>query len=462
MIRSRVHRESVALSAIFLCSYPRCSRRISRLNDDVLLVLIQMLRDDSLRTLKSFSQTCKYLRALAVPVLFSRCRTGIRTPDNEQWRVPRAVFPFIRHVTLHCLCPDADAVQHGRPQWATNVWLCGVLDPPPFFKDGLMHMPHWSSITIKKNMCHRHGVPWTALHAILSVPALRKLRVHGILFAPRRLTPSELFSPASIAPLTSFTYTFGNLLSFDDLPAPSELEALSAVLEAVCGTLEYLELTAASAPLDTLERLRWPRLHTLKIPGRRPQPQLRSYASLFSNMPHLRVLGLELHVKEPLVGLAVPSPSSSPSFPWPELEHLFLPLPLPEDDPMYSQLPSSLHTLSVLCYPHYAQRDEYHVGSCDIKPPRPTSQALETILGQCLASARLTRLEIEYAVPRRPGEDLLGLVVNACPLLEELKLFRYRPDLEPDDPIGASTRAWKPPHELAVRPPPPLSDLSQC
>ncbi|KAH9937865.1 uncharacterized protein BXZ73DRAFT_100078 [Epithele typhae] len=307
-------------------------------------------------------------------------------------------------------------------------------------------MPHWSSITIKKNMCHRHGVPWTALQTILSVPALRRLRVHEILFAPHRLTPSEFFSPASIAPLTSFTYTLGNVLASKNLPAPSELEALSAVLEAVCGTLEYLELTAASAPLDTLERLRWPRLRTLKLSGCRPQPQLRSYDSLFSNMPHLRFLALKIHVKEP----PVPPASAPEEFPWPELEHLFLPLPLPENDPMYSRLPSSLHTLSLLSYPHYAQRHDSHVGHCDITPPRPTFEALETILRRCLTSAQLTRLEIEYAVPSRPGEDLLGLVVNACPLLEELKLLRYRPDLEPDDPCRGPIRAWKPPHELAA------------
>ncbi|KAH9942452.1 uncharacterized protein BXZ73DRAFT_97861 [Epithele typhae] len=414
---------------------------LHRLNDDVLLVLIHILHTHLFCALMSLSWTCKRLRALSASALFSRSHTKLRTPDERAWMVPPTLFSLVRQARYFAFGDE--------PQWATNPWLCGVLDPPPFFTDSLERMPRWSSITIQQYAFSKHGVPWGTLQTVLSAPALRKLTVYKFLFAPRKLVPSEMFILANVSPLTSFTYIFGTLHTFDDPPAPTEIEALSSFLEAVCGTLETLELTAGSGPLDILERSQWPRLHTLKLSGRNRQPQLRSYASLFATMPRLRVLALELHVKGPPVGLSVP-PVSSSSFPWPELEHLFLPIPLPEDDEMYSQLPLSLQTLSLLSYPHFAQRHQYHVKTWDIKPPRPAFRVLQSILQRCLASTHLTRLEIEYAVERRPREDLLRFVVDTCPHLQELKLLRYRPDFLPDEPRynRGSYRTWKSPQSL--------------
>ncbi|KAH9918940.1 uncharacterized protein BXZ73DRAFT_52741, partial [Epithele typhae] len=437
-------------------------------NNDIIYELIDLVSRQSLDDLKSLSLSCKRLRALCLSALFSRCEASFPDLNEARWIVPPTLIPYVRQLTLTCMCPDVDCVhkfRRPRPRCTTFPWLCGVLEPPPFFKTTLARMSNLSSVTLTMPWAARHGVSWSALQVILSAPTLRELSVIALTFSPIKVSPSNIFEcPRRLAPLTSFKY----LLCWHPdnhypLP-PHETEALSVLLQAVCGTLTSLELNAASAPLDTMEHLLWPRLHTLKLSGNRRDPQYKPYTTLFRNMPGLRELVLELHLKRtPRVGLAVPRELSPRPlvFPWPQMEHLYLPLPLPSSDDMYRQLPTSLRTLSLLQYPHYAQRHQECVRVNSIAPERPSAARVVRILQRCAVAAQLTRLEIEYIVELKPAVDPLHFVVHACPLLEELKLLRYRiqppqdlelirgrPDLE--EQFGSS-RKWKQPHELAVR-----------
>ncbi|KAH9918938.1 uncharacterized protein BXZ73DRAFT_13542, partial [Epithele typhae] len=210
----------------------------------------------------------------------------------------------------------------------TNPRLCGVLKPPPHFTHVLSRMPNLYSVTTSMPWVGQHGVPWLALKVVLSAPSLRELCVHSAAFSLGRLTPTEAFEFTTIAPLKSFKYALNRYPLYKDHPAPLEVEVLSVLLKAVCETLETLELTVASAPLDVLKRLRWPNL--LKLSGRPKEPLTESYASQFANMSKLRTLNLQLHLKDDRVGLTVASTIPQSEFPWPDLEELYLPLPLTE------------------------------------------------------------------------------------------------------------------------------------
>lgn len=152
---------------------------------------------------------------------------------------------FCSTLRLRDICPDQRFGKGlKKPLFYTdNHLLCGAF-PADALADRLRELPRLRSLTIHKTNAVVHGLPWSTLSAILSVPHLRELKVVTIHFCPV-LRPEEQLNVDSLSPLTSFQYGFAFPAKSEAFPA--ETAALAAVLGKLCGTLETLALPTEPA-----------------------------------------------------------------------------------------------------------------------------------------------------------------------------------------------------------------------
>ncbi|OJT09985.1 hypothetical protein TRAPUB_13531 [Trametes pubescens] len=168
----------------------------------------------------------------------------------------------------------------------------------------------------------------------------------------------------------------------------------------------------------------WPNLRELRLRGEHRtvgDPPL-PIVTMFAHMPRLRILELKLAhpVGAPLqpiwpIGYRI-------AFPWPELQDLTLSYPI-EDDQIYVNLPATLRTLTLQCFPH--RTTKYHHVRGDGGLPRPLrSSDVLRILRHCHLPL-LRGLELEYR--EDDGDDeLLRHLGAAFPALGQLKVRRFR------------------------------------
>ncbi|EJF56091.1 hypothetical protein DICSQDRAFT_15463, partial [Dichomitus squalens LYAD-421 SS1] len=182
-------------------------------------------------------------------------------------------------------------------------------------------------------------------------------------------------------------------------PFHSEEEMLCRVLERLRHSVEMLALSSEPAPIQTMAQWRWPKLRELKLTGERWAEPLTPVVSLFAKMPHLRKLALELTLVRGQLSQVPPlwPRGYIGAFPWPNLTHLSLSHPHPEDE-LFTNLPSALRSLSLCCHPHKWQK--LLLGGSGTVHHRYKYVVLDSskmliILSRC-RTPQLTHLELEY------------------------------------------------------------------
>ncbi|KAI0329994.1 hypothetical protein GY45DRAFT_1324234 [Cubamyces sp. BRFM 1775] len=392
---------------------------LQRLNNDVFLQIMEELRPGG--NLHGLSATCRAIRELCKPVLFQRCELFSYVEFKHKF-LPEEIWPFISSLTLRDHCPDLTA---GRPAnyyrmkllYAAHPLLCGIYDPS-LLDHALRNMPRLRTVKIVQIFpTEHHGLPWSTVQTILSIPHLQRF-IFGFHQLVPTLLADEVLRLDSPAPLKVFRYMLPDTHKYPR-KHDSEVAALAVIFEGLHFTLEELDLPVDPVPLSVLSSLQWPVLHTLKLRGQRPADP--HDITLFAGMPGLRTLELRF---------AMP-PKSSPAPWWPDglethfpcsvLQSLLITFPC-ADDRLYSHLPYTLRSLSLASFPHASYTDRRWAKTWRAHL-LDSSQVLE-ILQRCTLP-NLGYLELEYIEDDREHE-LFSHIGAAFPELATLKVRRYR------------------------------------
>ena len=289
--------------------------------------------------------------------------------------------------------------------------------------DRLRELPRLESLTIYSDITWNdqcHGLPWSTLHSILSVPHLREFKLKYMSICPTLRDGEEPRGDFS-GHLTSFHYQLHH--PRQPWSYPQEIAALAVILKKLCDSLETLVLMSESAPLSTMATLRWPRLRKMVFYG---TPLAEPSVRACFGMKRLHCLSLRLNPTRDAMPQPIWPAGHDGAFPWPELECLTVSYPEPQDD-IYNRLPSSLRSLSLRCW--YHQHHQWYLARDDVvEIPMTelllTSSALLSILRRC-STLHLEHVEIEYAADSE-DDALLSYVATTFPHLVELKIHRYR------------------------------------
>lgn len=286
-------------------------------------------------------------------------------------------------------------------------------------------IPHLTSVLLNCSNLKLTS-PQRFFEAVGSFPQLRCLEITSSLVAANDVEESNFCYPCS-TPLTKFLYRPDMLR--DVLISPVGAALATTAIHTFHHTLQSLTLPTVHISAEDIARVEWPCLHELHIYGLRwtitTTPLVKSLAS----MPHLRVLVLNLLEHDNEFVTPVWPRGVSGSFPWPELEELYLSNSSPEDQ-VYEHLPPTLRVLSVRPFPHQCigrwRTPSYQmVQDTHMTAVLPSSSALHQIVDACPALRSLKELRIEY----RAGDDeqaLLARIVEQFPRLCTLEIHRFR------------------------------------
>ncbi|KAH9921872.1 uncharacterized protein B0H18DRAFT_532127 [Fomitopsis serialis] len=326
------------------------------LNTDVLLQVFEYLRPNG--GLRPLSMTCGWVRTETKPVLFKSCSVIVKEPISAERFLPQSLWPYVCCLFLIDECPDRIAMRAWLPRSSTvprftsDPLLCGTMDPA-FLRITLPAMPRLRLVHLSFHCREIHGIGWDTLAAILSTPLLRSFTLQSYLFNPRQ--PPVATSVHSLAPITAFRFVH-HVFRRELRKYPSQEVALGLAIKELRHTLESLMLPNEVTPFAILSDNEWPRLRELHLNGElRPSPDShRPFVSLFSGMPSLRVLKLELAIPESVNRqvLHLWPQDHEARFPWPDLDDLTVSFPSP-DDQIYPHLPLSMRRLSLRCTPHH-------------------------------------------------------------------------------------------------------------
>ncbi|KAH9945392.1 uncharacterized protein BXZ73DRAFT_96382 [Epithele typhae] len=316
-------------------------------------------------------------------------------------------------------------------------------------------MPQLRSVTLQsRQIAFSHGISISGLRAILSVPALRELTMKDLILAPSlqdRLRYPNGFPVTHIPPLTSFHYLFSNSpVRYHPLV---ERECLGRILGRVNIALESLTLPAKTGLFAEMCLHEWPFLRHLRMYGRYADAPEVLRASSYPTFPRMRSLSLDIGLttqdtEDHSINVRRAASGTCTSFvlPWPELDHIRIPNPLPEDD-IYDRLPCYLSSLELVSHPHYTPSwvlnpfcHPYFDGFNCV----PLTEAnMLRILSRC-SGMSLTRLAIEYVIASPGSSETLQFVAQTFPQLVELELFRRQPPLPAPETGDERLSLWKP------------------
>lgn len=350
--------------------------------------------------------------------------------------IDQSVSSLLRHVSLRILhfndrCSDIPSTNHlayvlRRDLRVTkDHFLCGVYSTP-FLTTTLKSMPGLQTVSFR--LCQEpkaiHGLPWSVMQLVLSLPTLKDLAVDRHRFAPKLLAEEEL-TLDYCAPLTSFRYTLSDYRWWRKQTFPSEKQALLLVLNRTHASLERLTLIAELAPLDEIcNTLEWPNLRELCLRGERGtigNPPL-PLVSMFANMLRLQRLELKLGLREGVDPQPFWPLGYVAEWPWADLRHLTLSYPLVNDQ-IYSSLPPTLESLALRYTPHMVHAERYDADLLWNWPLIKSSDMLQ-ILRRCRCR-RLSSMQLEYREDEADAE-LMQCVGASFPALTTFKLLRYR------------------------------------
>ncbi|KAH9854935.1 hypothetical protein C2E23DRAFT_874989 [Lenzites betulinus] len=417
------------------------------LDDDVLATICERLCK---RSLISLSETSKSLRELCVPILFRHCHITNDRPVEYRF-LPETLRRHVRSLYLNDECPDmldqwdcyTETFQNTDTlRFATNRFVCGLYEGSNL-RNVLSPMSGLHSITLGHARVTIHGISWTVLQSILSLPQLREFSLYSHHLAPG--TPPEELRLEYSAPLISFGFILDDnrprSTVFD--PRESDKRAVSVILSSVHKTLKRLVLTAEAAPLRAIcTTLDWPCLQELRLRGERLTSD-DPIIAMFAHMTQLRVL--ELNFVEPK-SPSEPQPIWPVGYrsvlPWPELQDLIISFPINADQ-IYDNLPATLRTLTLQCFPHIEMKTHIYRDNTLLRLLRSSSELLH-ILRRCNLPL-LRGLKMEYREDAAEN-DLLCNLGLFFPTLRQLKVRRHhRWDLDATDvqvePITCALRS---------------------
>ncbi|KAI0329978.1 hypothetical protein GY45DRAFT_1412186 [Cubamyces sp. BRFM 1775] len=267
------------------------------LNDDVSNLLLSAVA--LTKSLKTLSLTCWRMRLLCLPFLFKECTLRSYVPIQPAMFFPRTVWPYISILHFFDNCPDQFVEVNSsddRPEeylkYTSDLLFCGIYSVD-YLKTALTNMPQLHTVTLHFPFQTNHGLPWSVLEHILTLPNIRNVAVTSHRFVPS-LTPSEnLTLDGRFMSLTSFQHTLSDYRHRREGMYLSEERALTVLLSAIRHSLEQLTPSTECGPLQWIsDQPDWPRLRELRLRGEHPTiiDQSLPFISMFSNMPRLYVL----------------------------------------------------------------------------------------------------------------------------------------------------------------------------
>ncbi|KAI0363302.1 hypothetical protein BV20DRAFT_905938, partial [Pilatotrama ljubarskyi] len=310
-------------------------------------------------------------------------------------------------------------------QYAKSPLICGIYDSG-LLENALPQMSRLRTVSFAMpESAAIHGISWSVLKCVLSLPNVQNLSLDFMRFAPA-LSPGEHLRLGSSSSLTSFRYILSEYRSRSQA-FPHEDSGLALVVRRNHGTLQRLSLPAHHAPLKEVFNIPvWPKLRDFRLQGESGDLTVPLISSL-RKMSGLHTLELKLIQPDGVDPRPVWPPGHAITWPWPELRHLTICCPQVQDQ-VYDALPTTLETLSLRYAPHYADHVwEHAYGKVPDLPwqwPLLGSAEVTHILARCRLPL-LRHLELEYRDDG--GEcDLLRHIAAALENLEYLKLYHYR------------------------------------
>ncbi|KAI0350392.1 hypothetical protein OH77DRAFT_1463738 [Trametes cingulata] len=401
-------------------SSPDCrpSLKFERLNQDVLLEIIEELQRT--KDLGSLSLTCRWLRDLCQPVLFSRTFVQSTFLQKAFHRVfpAQSIWLHIRELTFLGAFRQSygSSVHPGYPYDEVASWL----------QDAFQQMPRLEAVVIRgtKNL----GVPCLVLKSILGAPHLRSFKLAEPVAREEFLASDDLRFTITSS-LRHFSYINLDYYRLHPRCSQVEVQLVVSVLEQASESLVTLVLPCE--PTLSFERFAarsWRNLRTLSLTGERPsQPSDQPLISLLSRMPSLQTLSLEIASSVGVDPEPVWPAWFDASFPWPDLRSLSIAFPHAEDQ-IYSHFPPSLSSLRLCCWPrHYVHQSWPELESPEVlrwRSPILGASGLLPILSRC-ASSHLDELDVEY---KQDGDEVkvLQALTGVFPNVTTLTLYRYR------------------------------------
>ncbi|KAI0074500.1 hypothetical protein K474DRAFT_1699644 [Panus rudis PR-1116 ss-1] len=374
--------------------------RLDHLQDDVLLVIIHTLVDcDSLYAACIFSTVCRRLRALAMPILFRRCRfiSSLRHFDLD---AALRISPYIRKLRvmvdrevsesgadtlLRTLLPRLSCLKTllvGKWAKGLSFEYVDILFSPPNLEEIVLQHTDWMYPSFDPEIT-------------LRVPPLKK-------YIERR-------SGMTIHPEKVGSYRVPPTMDPDILPSPCDL------LRHVSTTLEVIQLPLHIYHLDILSSLTWAPLRELALYGFYPDtsPPFISVLHAMPNLVSLKILSWSgsLVICPPgLTGIARVPPLQ-------ELMIGFISL----TDPFFSLLPDSLVSLSI----RDAPRHYYTNGR---RPDKLVHVDQFKNLFRSRTFPSLRSLEVVFRVTHNDfaaQEAMYQAMIQSCPHISSLEIHCY-------------------------------------
>ncbi|RPD54816.1 hypothetical protein L227DRAFT_511106, partial [Lentinus tigrinus ALCF2SS1-6] len=405
------------------------------LDEDVLNAILEILL--CVGGLGALSRTSRHVRAACMPILFRKCFRTMRVRLPEPYIfLPAPLWSHVQSLVIRDDC--FDKMDASDSPYTDNCLLCGAL-AGPLFEQWLPRMPRLRSITLYQNPFsgeQSHGISWSALCAVISIPTIRTLKIDRLHVCPA-LRPDDELHVASVAPLASFQYIFDKpaLSSVYVRPAfrqpdyTAEMKALSTALRALHESLEVISLPTSSVSIQVFSMHTWPRLRRVVLRGEPSDSLVSSILSAISHLPSLKSLVLKFSASVQTRPGVLWRGDNVTSFPCPVLEELVLTYPDPADQ-IFDHLPPTLLALSLCCWRHL-----YHEFFSPYRSWDPSGGLIFNLLFSSSEMYRvlrrsqtpmLLRLTLEYRADDG-DEELLHRIAQAYPRLTYIKLIRYRP-----------------------------------
>ncbi|KAJ6576805.1 hypothetical protein B0H10DRAFT_2443692 [Mycena sp. CBHHK59/15] len=357
--------------------------------------------------LLALSTTCRYLRQRTLPLIFFEVYNW-PIGDGEQrtgqiW--PESLWSYF--VEVHLRDKTAAASYPRKPI---------ALSPPLF--DALPMMPFLKKVTLR----FTYQIPAALLRALSLVPDLRTLEISDARLDGPPIPTALAF--ASLESLTLCIHGFEGMVPRPiDIDREVEVANTIALLRAVGGTLQNLQVSGDLLHPDSFASLSWPRLRRLILTEH--PPMTYSYLQpMLGDMPVLSELSVlfvadmsrdQRSLRCPFTyGVAGDRKLGSGS---PLLASVSL-SNLEPTDPILNQLPVDLVTLQVLAL--------YGLQKSNQGLPRNRHEAPLTFDGALRVLTTISPLadlvELTFTLDHFPTPDLVAAVADECPRLRLLEL----------------------------------------
>ncbi|KAA1478391.1 hypothetical protein DENSPDRAFT_875686 [Dentipellis sp. KUC8613] len=385
-----------------------------RLDNDVLILIIDILILEDCKSFKELSSVSKRLRSVCIPILFKT----VQLYCGHIWRfsIPPAAWPYLRTWMIigdYSEGPGLDA------------------------KKLTMMYPHLVALRKLVFLSFKPGVYWYQIQSLMAIPNIRALEIQEPLDWEREdfsFFYESIDPPSATLPFTEFVYSVADAdaryWNYAAKPKPTLLRCyMTPLLLSLHQNLEVLHLPAWKAPLSEMASIDWPRLQELKLEDDNYEgDDATIFARLCSRMPSLRTLDFQfLNKGAKTETLIWPAEAASLPMPFSHLRTVYLPHPDPNDT-FYAHLPSTLKQLRLVDCPRYYRFEDMKAQHFEgyRRPTLLSATDLLRLLNQLQGTFdSLDQFEVAF---RADGQEtaLYRFIVTTFPNLRWLQLHRYR------------------------------------